>query len=94
MTKKNIDKMVQVSQKDDGVELQFSNSIPNEAVQEQVSSCQAETCTCCTPVFREKVESFTSTTTENGIKVKITGDITAEQVEENVLSCAPKLAEK
>lgn len=86
--------MVNVSQKADGVELQFSKDIPNEIVQEQVSSCQAETCSCCTPVFREKVESITSTATENGIKVKITGDITAEQVLENVLSCAPKPAEK
>ena len=94
MNNNEIDDMVNVSQKSDGVELKFSKDIPNEVVQEQVASCQAETCSCCTPVFREKVESFTSTSTEEGIKVKITGNITAEQVEENVLSCAPKLAEK
>ncbi len=93
MKDKNIDEMVVVSQKNDGVELQFSKDIPENAVEEQVSSCVASTCSCCTPLFREKVESFSTSKTDAGIKVKITGDITAEQVEENVLGCAPGLAE-
>ena len=63
----------------------------SEIIEEQVSSCQAATCTCCTPVFREKVEEFTSTTSEDGVKVTIKGDITEEQVKKNILGCAPKL---
>ena len=89
--KKNIDDMINVVQKDNAVEIEFSKDLPEEMIEEQVSSCQASTCTCCTPVFREKVEDFSTTTTEEGIKVIIKGDITKEQVQENVLGCAPKL---
>ena len=87
-----INKLVTVEQADNGVELRFSKDIPDKLIKEQVSSCQASTCTCCTPTFREKVESFTSENTKSGVKVTIKGDITSEQVKENVLSCAPKLA--
>jgi len=87
----NIDELIQVNKINNGVELRFSNDIPSEVVKDQVSSCQAATCTCCTPTFREKVESFSSETTEQGIRVIIQGAITEEQVKENVLSCAPKL---
>lgn len=91
MGNENIDELVRVSQTENGVELEFSKDIPNDVVEKQVSSCQAETCTCCTPTFREKVEGFSSETTEEGTKVTISGAITEEQVKENVLSCAPKL---
>lgn len=87
----DIDDLVSVHKVDKGVELKFSNNIPIEMVEAQVSSCEAATCTCCTPAFREKVESFSSEKTSDGIKVIIKGDITAEQVKENVLGCAPKL---
>jgi len=87
----NSEEMVKVSQKDGGVEISFSSDIPQDAVKAQVSSCQAETCTCCTPVFRENVESFTSMESADGMKVMIKGDITEDQVKENVLGCAPKL---
>lgn len=94
MKNKKIDELIQVNKTQDGVELQFSSDIPAEVIKEQVASCQAETCDCCTPVFREKVESFSHETTEQGTKVTIRGDITAQQVQENVLSCAPKLQSK
>ena len=87
----DIDNLVSVYEIDKGVELKFSKDIPIEMVESQVSSCQATTCTCCTPVFREKVESFSSKKTSDGITVIIKGNITAEQVRENVLSCVPKL---
>ena len=86
-----INKLVTVEQAGNGVELRFSKDVPDEVIEEQVSSCQASTCTCCTPAFREKVESFSSEKTASGVKVTIKGDITSEQVKENVLSCAPKL---
>ena len=91
MNRDDVDELVRVSKTEDGVELKFSNDIPNEVVAEQVSSCQAATCTCCTPAFRENVESFSSETTEEGTRVTISGTITEEQVKENVLSCAPGL---
>ena len=86
-----INELVTVKQSENGVELKFSKNIPDKLIEEQVTSCQASTCTCCTPTFREKVESFTSEKTKSGVKVTIKGDITSEQVKENVLSCAPKL---
>lgn len=91
MDNPKIDKLVDVKQKENGVELTFSKDIPNEVINEQVSSCQAATCTCCTPAFRENVVGFSSETTEAGVKVTIKGNVIAEQVKENVLSCAPKL---
>ena len=87
----NVDELIQVKKVQHGVELTFSNEIPQEVVEQQVASCQAETCDCCTPVFREQVDHFSHAITEQGLKVTIAGDITAEQVKENVLSCAPKL---
>ncbi|GBE07824.1 hypothetical protein BMS3Bbin11_00614 [bacterium BMS3Bbin11] len=68
----------------------FKNT-PDEVIREQVSSCQAATCSCCTPAFRENVERFSSEITNQGTKVTIRGIITEEQVKKNVLSCAPKL---
>ena len=91
MTERNNEELVEIKQKENGVELTFSKDIPDEVIKEQVSSCEAETCTCCTPDFRENVEGFSREVTETGVKVMILGSITEAQVKENVLSCAPKL---
>ena len=93
MSSSGSEKIVKISQVKDGVEMVFSKEVPVETIKKQVSSCQASTCDCCTPAFREKVESFSNEETDDGIKVKITGDITKEQVQENVMACAPKLKE-
>jgi diphthamide synthase (EF-2-diphthine--ammonia ligase) len=93
MKSSKADELVQVIQQEDGVELIFSNNIPKEVLKAQVESCKAETCTCCTPVFRKNVKSFIAKESEDGMKVMIKGDITADEVKRNVLNCAPKLAD-
>ena len=82
---------IQIKQKASQVEITFPRSISQEKVSEQVESCIDETCSCCTPTFREKVEGFEKQTDAEGTKVVIKGTITAEEVQENVLSCASKL---
>lgn len=82
---------INIEQKNGSVEINFPQDMPADAISAQVDSCQAETCDCCTPQFRENVEDFSKVATDAGIKVVIRGDISAEQVRENVLACAPKL---
>ncbi|NOX15842.1 MAG: hypothetical protein GXP61_07450 [Epsilonproteobacteria bacterium] len=72
------------------VEITFSDSIPRELIENQVQECQNGTCKCCTPTFRENIESFEIVPDEK-LKVRVKGEITKEQIMENVLSCAPKL---
>ena len=79
-----------VEQKNGYVEITFSDQIPRDIIEKQVQECQGGTCECCTPAFREKVESF-EVMPDQELKVLVTGDITRDQVMENVLSCAPKL---
>ena len=79
-----------VEQKDGYVEITFSDQIPRDIIEKQVQECQGGTCACCTPAFREKVESF-EVMPDQELKVRVTGDISKDQVMENVLSCAPKL---
>jgi len=82
-----------ILQKDGFVEIEFSENMPKEAIAKQVGECQAATCNCCTPAFREKVTKFdTSKLSIN--KIKVYGTISKDEVKNNVLSCAPKLKEK
>ena len=79
-----------VEQKDGYVEIIFSDQIPRDIIEKQVQECQSGTCECCTPAFRKQVESFEVIPGEE-LKVRVTGDISKEQVMENILGCAPKL---
>ena len=79
-----------VEQKDGYVEITFSDQIPRDIIEKQVQECQSGTCECCTPAFRKEVESF-EVVPDQELKVRVTGDISKDQVMENVLSCAPKL---
>ena len=91
MIKKN--KPASVEQKDGFVEITFSEDMPKDVIKAQVAECQAATCECCTPEFREKVTTFdTSELNEN--KVKVFGTIAETEVEKNIISCAPKLKNK
>lgn len=90
MSQKENDLPATVEQKDGYVEITFSELIPRDIIEKQVQECQGGTCECCTPAFREKVESF-EVAPDQELKVRVTGDISKDQVMENVLSCAPKL---
>ncbi len=79
-----------VEQKNGYVEITFSDQMPRDIIEKQVQECQSGACECCTPAFREKVESF-EVVPDHELKVRVTGDISKDQVMENVLSCAPKL---
>ena len=89
MSQKENDLSATVEQKNGYVEILFSDQIPRELIEKQVQECQSGACECCTPDFREKVESF-EVVPDQELKVRVTGDISEEQVLENVLSCAPK----
>ncbi len=89
MTKQN-DQIATVAQKNGFVEITFAQEVPQEIVEMQVDSCRDETCTCCTPAFREKVDDF-SLVLEDNAKVQIHGTISADEVRQNMISCAPKL---
>ena len=88
--KKGNDIPATVEQKNGYVEITFSDQIPRDIIEKQVQECQGGTCECCTPAFREKVESF-EVVPDQELKVRVTGDISKDQVMENILSCAPKL---
>ena len=83
-----------VKQGDNNVIIEFSEEIPNDVVKEQVESCEANTCTCCTPEFKEKVDSVEVIENNNSVDVKINGSISVDEVKENLISCAPKLKNK
>lgn len=83
-----------VKQGDNNVIIEFSEEIPNDVVKKQVESCEANTCTCCTPEFKEKVNSFIVIEKNNSVDVKINGSISIEEVKENLISCTPKLKNK
>ena len=38
--------------------VEFDENVPKNVVKEQIKSCEAGSCTCCTPEFREQVDSF------------------------------------
>ena len=78
-----------VEQKNGYVEIVFSEQIPRNLIEKQVQECRGGTCECCTPAFREKVESF-EVVPDQELKVRVTGDISKDQVMENVLGCLPK----
>ncbi|BEP29826.1 hypothetical protein [Helicovermis profundi] len=82
-----------ITQKDGYVEIEFSESMPKDAIEKQVNQCIAETCDCCTPEFREKVVNFDVSELSFN-KVKVYGTISEDEVKGNVLSCAPKLKRK
>ena len=79
-----------VKQQNGFVEITFAPEVPQEIVEMQVDSCRDETCECCTPAFREKVDDF-SLVLDTSAKVQIYGTISAEEVQQNMISCAPKL---
>jgi hypothetical protein len=80
-----------VTQGDGKVFIEFNEKVPNDVVKEQIEACEQETCTCCTPEFRDEVESFKIIENDNQVNVEIIGTISAEHVKENLISCAPKL---
>ncbi|HFE32557.1 MAG TPA: hypothetical protein ENJ17_04525 [Gammaproteobacteria bacterium] len=82
----------QITQGDGEVRIDFDPAIPRHLIEAQVGECQAQTCECCTPEFREKVEGFEVDTTGAAVTVRIKGHLSPEQVHENVLACTPKLA--
>jgi|LGOV01.1.fsa_nt_gb hypothetical protein len=88
MNKKNVPATIE--QKDGFVEISFSETMSKEAIEKQVGECQAATCECCTPAFREKVTEFDASELKDN-RIKIFGSISEEEVKNNVLSCAPKL---
>ena len=90
MSQKENDMPATTEQKNGYVEITFSDQIPRGLIEKQVQECQSGTCKCCTPAFRKQVKSFEVIPGEE-LKVRVTGDISKEQVLENVLSCAPKL---
>ncbi|BCO10579.1 hypothetical protein GF1_29550 [Desulfolithobacter dissulfuricans] len=90
MSGKQKDIPATVEQGEGCVEIIFSDEIPRELIEKQVQECQSGTCQCCTPAFRENVESF-EIVPDRELKVRVTGKITKEQIMENILSCAPKL---
>ena len=90
MSQKENDLPATVEQKDGYVEITFSEQIPRDIIEKQVQECQGRICACCTPAFREKVESF-EIVQDQELKVRVTGNISKDQVMENILSCAPKL---
>ena len=91
MDKKN--EPATIIQKDGFVEISFSDSMPIEAIEKQVGECQAATCDCCTPAFREKVIKFDVSGLKDN-KIKIFGSISEDEVKKNVLSCTPKLKDR
>ena len=80
-----------VIQKQGRVLIEFDKNTAKEVVKEQIESCEAGTCTCCTPEFREQVDSFKIIDKEKNVDVEIFGTISAEHVRENLIACAPKL---
>jgi hypothetical protein len=80
-----------ITQGDNEVRIDFDADIPRGIIEAQVAACQAHTCDCCTPEFREQVEEFKITKINDGISVQIKGAISAEHIRENMFACAPKL---
>ena len=80
-----------VIQKQGRVLVVFDECVPKEAVKAQVASCEAGTCSCCTPEFRKQVDGFTVRDRGKSVEVEISGTISAEHVKENLIACAPKL---
>ena len=79
-----------VEQGEEGVEITFSDEIPRDLIESQVRECQNGTCQCCTPAFRKNVDSFEIIPGKK-LRVKVTGNITKEQIIANIMSCMPKL---
>ncbi len=74
------------------VEITFSDDMPRKLIEKQVEECQRGTCQCCTEAFRKKVKTF-EILPDSKLKVRVTGEITKEQIVENLMRCAPKLKE-
>lgn len=83
-----------VTQGENRVLIEFNEEVPNEVIKEQIESCENHTCSCCTPEFRDEVDEFKIIENENSIDVEVIGTISAQHVEENLISCAPKLKKK
>ena len=81
----------QIVQGDGEVHISFDRQVPAELVRNQVGECIAQTCDCCTPEFRQQVKGFRVDESGQGVHVHILGDVSADQVRKNMLSCAPKL---
>ena len=80
-----------ITQRNGSVLVEFDETIPKDAVKEQIESCEEGTCTCCTPEFREEVDRFNVIEKGKSVDVEIIGSISADHVKENLISCAPKL---
>ena len=88
--KKQENQIATVEQKNGFVEITFAEEVPQDIVKTQVSACRDETCECCTPAFREKVDDFNLVLGVD-TKVQIYGSISKDEVLQNMVSCAPKL---
>jgi hypothetical protein len=84
--------MATARQENGFVEITFSSEISPNTVEAQVDACRDETCECCTPAFRDKVDEIATVPDEHP-KVRIYGTISRDEVLENMASCVPKLAE-
>lgn len=80
-----------IIQGDGEVQIAFDHGIPAERIKKQVGECVAQTCDCCTPEFHQQVQGFEVNESVKGVRVCIRGKISADQVRENMLSCAPRL---
>lgn len=84
--------MATARQEDGFVEIVFSSAISPTAVEAQVDACRDETCECCTPAFRDKVDEIAMVPDDHS-RVRIYGTISRDEVLQNMASCVPKLAE-
>ena len=67
-----------VEQKNDYVEIIFSEQLPRNIIEKQVQECQTGKCECYTPAFRNQVKSF-EILTDQELKVRVRGDISRDQ---------------
>jgi hypothetical protein len=87
---RNKSNSAKVKQREGFVEITFPDNTPKDAIKAQVEKCQAATCDCCTPAFREKVTEFDTSDLHNN-KIKVYGTIAEEEVEKNIISCTMDL---
>jgi len=72
----------EVSKSDGGVDIKFSGFVTKEKIETMVNNCKTGGCECMSDETKEKISTMTISGEDGDVKLALSGDISADEIQE------------
>jgi arsenate reductase len=72
----------EVSNSDGGVDIKFSGFVTKEKIETMVNNCKTGGCECMSDETKEKISTMTISGEDGDVKLALSGDISADEIQE------------